>query len=312
MKASSQRSILSAGLALFLCATIWGGCFVFQKIAMDHLPPLIFNALRCMVSAVLVFAIYIGSQYVSRAQRIWMTKNEIAAGAHLGVWLWLALGFQQEGIVETTAFRAAFITGLYVVFVPFVMQILVVKAVTSWQLILVGLAGLGVFLLASSDGLGRAGFNHGDVWVMLGAVFWAVHLGVLARSKMIGRILPLAFMQMFVAAMLSASSSWVLSEKWQWGDVQAVLWALMYAGVMSGGIAYVLQIYGQGRVAPPVAAVILSLEGIVGGLGGWYFLHENFNERNLVGAGLIMLMIVVVEASNYFQFDSSRRTRSES
>jgi drug/metabolite transporter (DMT)-like permease len=101
----------------------------------------------------------------------------------------------------------------------------------------------------------HAGINRGDLWVMLGAVFWAVHVGVLGRSPLAGRILPLALMQMLVCAMLSACSSWTLSERWDGAAVEAAMWPLGYAGLLSGGVAYAFQIYGQSRVVPPVAAI---------------------------------------------------------
>lgn len=307
MNTSSQRSIWLACIALLLCAVIWGGGFVFQKSAMAYLPPLLFNAMRCLISAGILMVLIVCLVPYSKSHLPWMTRDEWVIGANLGVLLWMALGCQQVGIAETTAFRTAFITGLYVTFVPFVTQALMSKSVSLWQVSMTGLAGLGVFLLTSGGSTGQVGLNRGDLWVMLSSIFWAVHVTLLGRVRFGVRILHLACVQMMVCSVLSGCSSWLVEENWRWPIAEGVMWALIYAGVLSGVVAYVLQIYGQSIIAPPVAALLLSLEALIGGGSSWYFLQESFSARNLVGAMLIMLLIGLVEMSEYLKLKAKRR-----
>ena len=105
-------------------------------------------------------------------------------------------------------------------------------------------------------------------------------------------------------------SSWLLREPWRWAALIEVRWYLLYAGLLSGVVAYTLQIYGQRWVSPPVAAIILSLEALFGAAVGWFVLNEPFSLRNLMGAGLIMLAIILVQVTAYVQLRVAKRAKS--
>lgn len=294
-----RASFPLAHLALWLCAIIWGVGFLPQKWAMLYLPPLFFNALRSALP-VIVLAALIAFRRVRPAQKRWQfTESEWRAGASLGTWLALALGAQQIGLVDAMVYRASFITGLYIIFVPFVTLLLFSIPIVSWQLSMAGLGCLGLFLLTTS----AHGFEigRGDLWVLLGSLLWAMHVGVVAQNQTEGRVLPIAFIQMLTCMLLSALASMLLREPWQMRAVIDGVGPLLYSGLLSGCVAYTLQIYGQRLLSPPVAAIILSLEAVFGASMGWVVLDEPFSLRNLMGAVFIMLAITLVQVTAYVQ-----------
>lgn len=293
-------------LALWLCAMIWGVGFLPQKWAMLYLPPLFFNALRSALP-VIVLAILMGFRRECPEQGRWQfTANEWRAGANLGAWLALALGAQQIGLVDAMVYRASFITGLYIIFVPFVTFLLFSIPIVSWQLSMAGLGCLGLFLLTTS----AYGFEigRGDLWVLFGSLMWAMHVGVVAQNQTEGRVLSIAFVQMLTCMVLSAVGSLLLHEPWQMRAVIDGVGPLLYSGLLSGCVAYTLQIYGQRLVSPPVAAIILSLEAVFGATMGWVVLDEPFSLRNLMGAAFIMLAITLVQMTAYVQLRVASRT----
>lgn len=320
----SPRTAHMAHASLWMCAVIWGGSFVLQKTAMTHISPLLFNALRSALAAAVLLmcamALHAYSKInspknihdrtdsplreTSAHEASWLTADELKFGLHLGFWLWLAFACQQIGLVDTMAYRASFITGLYIMFVPFLMRVFFSTAVASWQLSMAGLGSLGLFLLTTSAD--DFGMRRGDVWVLVSAVMWAMHVVVLGQNKQRGRLLQIAWVQMLGCAVLSALSSLLLQEDWAWWRVSAVMWPLLYLGVLASGVAFTFQVFGQNIVAPSVAAIILSFEAMFGAWAGWYFLSEPFSLRNFVGAVLIVLAIGLVEVTNYLQILAHR------
>ncbi len=270
--------------------------------------PLLFNALRSALPTLVLGVLLVLPRTPMRSGSWRFTSGEWRAGVSLGVWLWLALGAQQIGLVEALVYRASFITGLYIIFVPFVAFLLFATPIVSWQLSMAGLGCLGLFLLTTSAHTFDIG--RGDLWILFSSLLWAVHVGVMGHNQGRGRVLPLAFIQMATCMMLSAISSWLLQETWLWDRVVEARWYLFYSGLLSGCGAYTLQIYGQRWVSPPVAAIILSLEALFGAAVGWFVLDEPFSLRNLMGAGLIMLAITLVQVTAYVQLRVAKHAKS--
>ena len=302
-----KDSFRLAHLALWLCAMIWGIGFLPQKLAMMHMGPLLFNALRSALPAMVLGVLLVFRRVSMKKGSGWLTRSEWRVGMSLGAWLWLALGAQQIGLVDAMVYRASFITGLYIICVPFVAFLLFATPIVSWQLSMAGLGCLGLFLLTTSAHTFDIG--RGDLWILFSSLLWAVHVGVMGHHQGQGRILPLAFIQMATCMVLSAISSWLLQEPWHADAVVEVRWYLLYSGLLSGCGAYTLQIYGQRWVSPPVAAIILSLEALFGAAVGWFVLNEPFSLRNLMGAGLIMLAITLVQVTAYVQMRVAKRTK---
>lgn len=167
---------------------------------------------------------------------------------------------------------------------------------------MVGLATLGLYLLMTS--FDNLIVGTGDSLVLLGTVIWSVHLCILSHYAKKSRALPIAMIQMLVCAVLSAASSRLVGEVWTWEGTFMAIPSLVYAGILSGGIAFTLQIYGQRSVKSSEASIILSFEVVCGSWAGWYFLNEPYSLRNAIGAALILLTIILIEMIHYFRIET--------
>lgn len=276
---------------MLLAAAIWGGGFVAQRLGMQHVGPMTFNAIRfALGAAALVPVILWQRRNVRRdTNRPCRGANSaLCAGLLAGSVLFVAASLQQYGLVYTTAGKAGFITGLYVVLVPVLgLSVGVQTRLATW--IGVILAAVGLYFLSV-----QAGFtiNRGDLLVLACAVGWAVHV------LLIGRLAPrcdpirLAAVQFTHTAFLSALVA-VLTESINLTDIHAAGGAILYGGLCSVGIAYTLQVVGQRHAPPAHAALLLSGEAIFAAAGGWWLLDETLSSRELAGCVFMLAGIVV-------------------
>lgn len=282
-------SRLRADLLLLFVALIWGGAFVPQKLAYAHIGGLTFVFSRFLISAVLVLPF---------AWREWRQKKPAAkfrAGA--GSLAMMLAAFcagvllQQLGLATTTATNAGFFTGLYVLFVPLVCRGLYRHKLSPWIFPAVALSLGGTWLLSG-------GVSHvvaGDALVILCAAAFGVQVAMLGvMAQRIGAPLVLAVLQYAVCAAV-AGAGMMLFESPQWGDIMGALWPILYAGVLSGGIAYTLQVVAQQYTQPSDAAIIMSGENIFAALAGAVFLGERLAMLQYAGAALIVAAMLVVE-----------------
>lgn len=211
----------------------------------------------------------------------------------LGLILFGGISFQQYGLQFTTAGNAGFITGLYVVFVP-VAGLFLGHRVHLNLWIGIGLAAAGLWFLSVVPG---TGINPGDIYVFVCAIFWTAHV------LLIGYLAPrrdpvhIAMIQFTVCAVLS----WFVaigSEEIRAGQIMAAAWPILYGGALSVGIAYTLQIVAQQHAHPAYASIILSLESAFAVLGGWLILSEPLTGRILLGCGLMLAGMIIVQARN--------------
>ncbi len=287
-----QKRRLWADLALLSVALIWGVAFVIQRLAAAEIQALVFNGLRFLLGALVVSPLAFFAGRPGRYQVIFAGMHTTRAPAGKYAWgiilagLLLACGsaFQQIGLKYTTASNAGFITGLYTVLVPIFLAFggrhrLPRLAVWVAALLCAG----GLFLLSTG---GRIQSNRGDLLVMVSAVFWAWHL--IWIDWMVQRVSVLQFAagQYLVCGMASLGLGLYIEPH----ALQPVLsnwWLLAYMGVVSVGLGYTLQAFGQ-RVAPPAdTAIILNMEAVFAALGGWIFLGENLAPLQILGCGII-------------------------
>jgi len=281
----------SEGL-LLLTAVIWGFAFVAQRMGMRHVGPFTFNAVRFALGS---FALVPFAVTAARRRRTgggndsngWM-RTALIGGAISGTVIFLGASFQQTGLVYTTAGKAGFITGLYVVLVP-LLGLAIGKMTSAGTWIGVLLAAAGLYLLSFTGILTIA---RGDLIVLAGTLFWAIH--VLLISVLIHRTeaVVLAMIQFSVCAILSFAAAFLFEKI----EISAILDAavpILYGGLLSVGVAYTLQIIAQRKTPPSHAAIILSLETIFAALGGWVVLGEVIPARGLVGCALMLLGIIV-------------------
>ncbi len=293
--AGDGTSRLGADGMLLTTAFLWGVTFVAQKYAAATMPALAFVAARFVVSAAALapFALW-----EFRRKPHAPARDEWRLALAIGVTLFLGTSLQQAGIETTSATNAGFLTACYVVLTPFVVWAL--TGARPRAIVLgAGLISLvGAWLLASSGALGRP--NLGDALVLIADFAWATGIALtpifLARS---GRPLLLAFVQYSVCAGLAALCS-AMFESLAPGALVAAAPTILFAGVVSGAIAYTIQIFAQAHTPPAEAALILALEGIFAALAGALLLGERLTAVGALGCALILVGAVAVEIGPLF------------
>lgn len=278
---------MSANLLLLLAAAIWGFGFVAQTLGMEHLSPFAFNGLRFLIGT---FSLVPLVWFLHRQHKIHVsTPKEFAIGSGVvGLLLFAGASFQQVGLLYTTAANAGFITGLYIVLVP-ILGLALKHATGANTWIGSAIAALGLYFLSVKEGMT---IGYGDALQLVGALFWALH--ILAVDHFAKRISPvlLAMMQFLVCGVLSLMVSAVI-EVTTLNGVLAAWGSLAYAGLISVGIAYTLQVLAQKHAHPAHAAIILSLETVFAAIGGILFLGESLGVRALFGCALMLLGMLI-------------------
>ncbi len=280
---SVRRTEALAYIYLFLAAAIWGFAFVAQRLGMRSLDPFSFNAIRFALGALFVWIVAL--RRVEKAPSFpWK----------LGIVLFFAASLQQIGIIYTGAGAAGFITGLYVVMVP-ILGIWRHQRIRKQDYLAIALAVAGMLLINRPGDL-QASF--GNLLVLCGAVFWALHVQMIDWHAARYETGYLAFSQFAVCAVLSAIFAFVynvvlhkgtfMGTEFSTGVISA-LWPLVYGGILSVGIAYTLQVKAQKAVAPAKAAVILCLEGVFALCGGALLLGERVDFIMLGGMALMFV-----------------------
>ena len=285
-----DRSRRNANLLLLLAAAIWGFAFVAQRVSMEYLGPLTFNSLRFALGTLVLipFLIFGNKDLVGHPRP--SIRKLLPGGLVAGLFILGGATLQQYGVVYTTAGKAGFITGLYVLFTPMLGLFLGHRA--GWP-VWVGavLAAVGLYLLSA---VGWTRMEPGDGLVLLGALFWAAH--VLWIDRLVKRFppLPLAVTQFAMVAVCSLVGA-LIFETASWAAVRVAALPIAYAGMLSVGVAYTLQVVGQRRARPAHAAIILSMESVFAALGGWLVLSEGMTLRGLLGCALMLGGILVAQ-----------------
>ena len=277
-----------ANLILLLTALIWGFGFVAQRMGMDHLGPYTFNVCRFLVGALSLLPLlyfFKRNQSSHRESKNSFWKYSILAGLAL----FGGATLQQVGIQYTTVGKAGFITGLYVVIVPIIGFSLRQK-IGKWTVYGCLLAVIGLYLLSAKEDFSM---GWGESLVLMGAFFWAIHVQVIgSATKDNLDPLKLALVQYLVCAGLNLILSLSL-ETFTLDRVMLASGAIAYAGVVSVGIAFTLQVIAQKRVNPSQAAIVLNLEAVFAVLAGWLFFTEVLTLREWAGCTLMFTGMVL-------------------
>ncbi len=281
-----KQSAITADLLLLLVALIWGFGFVAQRAGMEHIGPYAFNGIRFLLGGLCLLPLVLRSQrspltFIDRVPLLY-------AGGLAGLVLFAGATLQQLGIQYTTAGKAGFITGLYVVIVPLIgIFFRQVTGMGTW--IGATLAVVGMYLLSVR---GAMVIDLGDLLVLIGAFFWAIH--VLLLGYLSPRTVPvrLAMVQFFVCGLLSLVISFCI-ESITLSAIKEAAIPILYGGIGSVGAGYTLQVVVQRRAHPAHAAILLSLESAFAALGGWWLLNEHLSIRGITGCALMLAGMLI-------------------
>ena len=280
-----KSQAIKADILMLIAAAIWGFAFVAQRQGMETMGPFLFNATRFLIGVGVLSPLV---WYLSKKNKISnkeevSTKKIIFAGTIAGFFLFTACSFQQVGLQYTTAGKAGFITGLYIFFVPLIGLFLGQKTGSgTWLGAIIALIGL--YLLSIKEDFSIA---EGDLLQLICAVFFAAHVLVIGYLAKRMDPLKLSLVQYCITGALSLFIA-IAIEVITWDMIVDTAIPLLYAGVMSIGVGYTLQVVAQQHAKSSHAAIILGLEGAFAVLGGWLLLDEYLSTRGLIGCGLML------------------------
>ena len=286
---------------LVLTALIWGCAFVAQSVGMDYVGPFTFNAVRCLIGAAVLIPVILFMDKSARKSgltdeemksRRGETKTLVTGGICCGLALGIASSLQQWGILFTTVGKAGFITACYIIIVP-VIGIFLRKKCSPFIWIAVILSLCGLYLLCLTPGEGFA-IGKGELLVLVCAFLFSIHILVIDHFSPLVDGVKMSCIQFFVCGILSGIPA-LLLEKPDLTDILAAKVPVLYAGIMSCGVAYTLQIIGQKNMNPTVASLILSLESCISVIAGWLILGQNLNSREIWGCILMFGAIILAQ-----------------
>ncbi len=303
-----RKGSLKADFLLTLTAAIWGFAFVAQRAGMEHIGPFLFNGIRFAMGSISLVPLILlmrekGS--VSKPSRSENRKTLVLASVGAGLILFGGSSLQQVGIVYTTAGKAGFITGLYVILVPIISLKWGPKtSLGTW--IGAVLAVCGLYFLSITKTLT---IQWGDFLVLLSAFLWAAHVLWIAWLSPRMDSLILASTQFAVCSLISLAVAFVKEPVLIDSILKAAV-PILYGGLGSVGIAYTLQVIAQREAHPAHASIILSMEGVFAVLGGWILLGEIMGARGLFGCFLMLLGMILSQLWNYFGFSIQKKNQS--
>ena len=279
-------------ILLVLTALIWGCAFVAQSVGMDYVGPFTFNMARFLIGAIVLLPViwFMDRQRKTGAEKGAGQKTLIIGGICCGIALAVASTLQQWGILFTTVGKAGFITAMYIVIVP-LLGIFIGKKVRPLIIGCVAIAVVGFYFLCMTESL-RLGL--GDFLVLLCAIAFSIHILVIDHFSPKVDGVKMSAIQFLTAAIISAVPT-LLWEQPVFTEVLQAWQPVLYAGVMSCGVAYTLQIIAQKNADPTVASLLLSLESVFSVLAGWVLLGQGLSLKELFGCVLIFCAIILAQ-----------------
>lgn len=286
-------------LLLLLTACIWGVAFVAQSVGMDYVEPFTFNCVRSIIGGLVLIPCIWFLDYLSKKEKRGEKSAEklrteqktlLTGGICCGIVLFLASNFQQFGVKYTTVGKAGFITACYIVIVP-LLGLFFKKRCSPLIWLSVALALTGLYLLCITESFH---IGTGDILVFICAVLFSIHILVIDYFSPKVDGVRMSCIQFFVCGILSGAAM-LLTETPNLTDILAAWQPILYAGVMSCGVAYTLQIIGQKDMNPTIASLILSLESCISVLAGWMILGQTMSIREFLGCVVMFAAIILAQ-----------------
>lgn len=290
-----KKQIISAA-ELLLTAIIWGVAFVAQSVSMDYIDPFTFTCSRSLLGGAVLIPIIFALQKLTptvhtdteNQKSYW--KNTIIGGICCGIFLCAASCFQQFGILYTTVGKAGFITALYIVIVP-ILGIFLKKKIPAIVWFSCIIAIIGFYLLSMSN---KVSFEKGDFLVLICAILFSFHILCIDYFSPKGNSVIISCIQFFTCGILSGIMM-LLFESPNWDNIIAAAIPILYAGIMSSGVAYTLQVVAQKNISPTIATLIMSLESVFSALAGWMILGQTLSGRELLGCILVFIAVIMAQ-----------------
>ena len=292
-----KNSELKGNLLLMLTALIWGCAFVAQSVSMDYIGPFTFQSVRSMLGAAVLVPVFLILDAGKKKAGTYQAptgeekKTLLIAGIVCGCIMTVAANLQQIGIQYTSAGKAGFITAMYILIVP-VLGLFLKKKVPGriWLCILIAVVGL--YLLSVTEGF--SSISKGDVYVLLCALAFSFHIMAVDHYAPLVDGVRLSSIQFLICGVLSGILMFLFEEP----NLENILNSavpILYAGIMSCGVAYTLQIIGQKYTRPTIASLIMSLESVFAVLAGIVVLREIPTARETMGCVLMFLAIIIAQ-----------------
>lgn len=288
------KTQLKANILLLLTAAIWGLAFVAQKVGAEHVGAFTYNGIRFALGSISLIPLILflnkkkGENEETKNNDRDSLKLTVKAGIIAGCALFIATSLQQMGVMGTTAGKAGFITGLYMVIVP-ILGLFLKQKVNKSTWIGIVIAIIGLYLLSINEDFS---ISNGDLLVLIGSVGWAIHILLIDNFTKKIDPLKLSSIQFATCSILSLVMA-IIFEDINMVGISGAMVSILYGGLLSVGVAYTLQVVAQKNAKPSHAAILLSMESVFGALGGAMFLGERIGARGLVGCILIFIAIII-------------------
>ena len=276
-------------LSIVLATVIWGSTFVAQSVGVDHVGPFTFLSIRCFLAvAMLLLVLFLRNRKdfvkILTDARLWK------AGIPCGIALFAATALQQIGLIYTTAGKGGFITTMYIIMVPILGLFLKQKPPKTVGISVV-IAAVGLYLIS---GAGFTAINIGDVLMLLCAIAFAVQILIMDRVAGELNSMALNMSQALVCAVISGICA-LFFDTTTWRGILDCWFPLCWAGIMSMGIAYTLQIVGQKSIEPTTASLLMSFESVFAAISGALLLNESFTLTEGIGCALVFGAIMLTQ-----------------
>ena len=290
-----MKQQIKSSLILLLTATIWGVAFVAQSVGMEYIGPFTFNAIRCVLGGLVLIPVILvlkkkketGAENQEKEDK----KTLWAGGIACGVILCIASNLQQFGFMEASVGKSGFFTALYIVMIP-VIGIFIGKRPGIKLWFCVALAVVGMYLLCMKDG--SFTIERADIMLLLCALAFSFHILVVDYFSPRVDGVKMSCIQFFVCGVLSAVGM-LFTETPDISNIQAAWLPLLYAGLLSCGVDYTLQIVGQKGINPVIASLIMSLESVISALAGWVILGQVLSPKEILGCVLMFVAIIITQ-----------------
>lgn len=305
---TARKSELENASLIFVATLIWGTAFVAQSLGANHLGAFTFTAIRNLIGFLFLIpvALLFRARGISvrpeqenrtdrvfipgrRGQRALVTKTELISGSVLGLIVFVASNVQQLGIGGTTTAKAGFFTAMYVIFVP-ILGIFLGKRARKMIWFCVALSVVGLYLLSMKDG--QVSLNVSDGLELLSGLCFAVHIMYVDHRSSYCDGAVFAMIQFAVSSALSFIFALALEHP-RIEDIGLAIFPLLYAGILSSGIAFTLQIIGQKGLNPTLASILMCFESVISAIAGWVFLHQVLSAKEILGCAVLFAAILL-------------------